>query len=84
MEERDSGNHCRQTTGEDWPYCPGEGPRAVKNLLNYMTGQQPFNSEHLCLSSLTEALCKTLIPGESLLLDMDNMKIRDDTINRGS
>lgn len=35
-------------------------------------------------SSLTESLCKILIPGESLLLDVDNMNIRDDTINHGS
>ncbi|MBW02816.1 Chitinase-3-like protein 2, partial [Eschrichtius robustus] len=25
VEEQETGNHCRQTTGEDWPCCPGEG-----------------------------------------------------------
>lgn len=29
MEEQETGNHCRQTTGEDWPCCPGERPRTV-------------------------------------------------------
>ena len=25
VEEQETGNHGRQTTGEDWPCCPGEG-----------------------------------------------------------
>lgn len=61
-----------------WETEPGSEPVACVSL------DESLLKISLVDSSLTESLCKTLISGESLLLDMDNMKIRDDTINHGS